>query len=720
MELTVKPLQDDEIRSGLATVDLAAMSSLDLTSGEHVRLEGPEGTVRATVWPGGAGDDDEAVVRLSDDQRHSLGVGVDDAVRLRPAPVPEAEALLIGVPARLELTDDLARTIRSHVADCIVEPGDTVATPVGTAAGPERVTVRIVGTKPDSPVSVTRSTALKIRTYDDDSGEQGPTYDDVGGLDDVLGRLRELVELPLCDASPFDVLGVDPPTGVLLHGPPGTGKTLLAEAVANETAGLSFVHLSGPEVVSRYYGDSEDRLRTVFEEARADAPAVIFVDEIDAIAPDRAAASGDVERRIVAQLLTLMDGVDAADDVVVVAATNRPDAVDPALRRGGRFDRELAVPVPDTEGRREILATQVRDVPLGPAVDLDEYAARTHGYVGADLATLVREAAMAAVDRTGAGPGGDRADGTSAPRVTDADLGAALDETEPSVLRESTVEAPGVGWDDVGGLDRAKATLREAVEWPLAHPEVVERAGIDPGGGVLLYGPPGTGKTMLAGAAASESDCNLLSVAGPELLSKWVGESERRVRDLFERARATAPTIVLFDEVDALASGRGGDAGSDVGDRVVGQLLTELDGVEPLDGVVVVATTNRPELVDDALRRPGRLDREVRVGPPDAAARREIFEGHAAASPVADDVDFAALAAETDGYVGADVAAVCRRAATLATREHLAGGDDLVVEASHFERALDAVPPSTGDGPPERHDPSGSGQRSRRDGPGFQ
>jgi len=706
MRLTVKRLREENVREGLAAIDLATMSQLGVLSGEHVEVDGTDGTVRPRVWP--AYDDESRVIRVGETQRRTLGVDLDGTVEVEPATVSDAEALLVGVPTGNDLTESFARTIRDHLIDCVVEPGDTLRTPVDLDAGTRRISVRIYGTNPDAPVTVNDETALKVRTYDSDESEANgdTTYADVGGLDDALARVRELVELQVRDPSPFDRLGVDPPTGILLHGPPGTGKTLLAEAVANETPGVSLHSLSGPEVVSRYYGESEQRLRDVFERARESSPAVLFVDELDAIAPARDEATGDVERRIVTQLLTLMDGVDSGDDVVVVGATNRREAIDPALRRGGRFDREVAVPIPDRDDRLDVLRTHTREMPLADDVDLAACADETHGFVGADLASLTREATMRAVDRAGDeidAVGSDQSTGTAVARelsVCDADFQAALAAVDPSALREASVDVPDASWSEVGGLADVKRSLREAVEWPLAYPDVLDAAGLESGQGVLLYGPPGTGKTLLARVVASESDCNLLSVDGPELLSKWVGESERRVRELFERARNTAPTVVLFDEIDAIAAERNRSTGSDVGDRVVGQLLTELDGIERMEDVVVVATTNRPDLVDDALCRPGRLDREIHVPPPDCDARREILSIHAADSPIAPDVDFDYLARETEGYVGADIAAVCRHAATLATRAYIGadGEGSVTVTVAHFEAALDAVDPSVEDG----------------------
>ena len=766
MELTVKPLREENVGNGLAALDIAAMSRMDLLSGEFVEVTSEETTILPRVWPGYPEDEGRGIVRLDADLRDSLSVRVGDVVSVSGTdPVP-AEALLVGVEEPFASLTSFQHSLVEDLQDCVLVGGCTVSTTYDGAPDRSAIPVAVAASRPEGVVRVTSETDVEVRAYahagedggadeqgdatnegesaadgtpaEDDGGTAGgerearsdggettvqspqessavrrqhpeTTYADVGGLDEALSRVRELVELPFQRPDLFDDLGVDPPSGLLLHGPPGTGKTLLARAVANEVD-ASFVSLAAPEVMSRYYGESEEYLREVFEEAQSNAPAVVFIDEVDAITPERSEAAGDVERRVVAQLLTLMDGLDQTDRVVVVGATNRPDAIDPALRRGGRFDREVEVGIPDRDGRREVLNVHTRDVPLGDGVDLDAIAARTHGFVGADLAGVVQEAAMQALQRANA----ERRNGAvrSAPPVTSADFEGALADADPAALRDMRVEVPEVEWADVGGLDGAKRTLREAVEWPLQHPNVLERAGLSGGTGVLLYGPPGTGKTMLGRAVATESECNLLSIQGPELLSKWVGESESRVSDVFQRARDNAPAIVLFDEIDAIAGARDESTGSDVGERVVGQLLAELDGVGDMEDVFVVATTNRPDAIDGALLRPGRLDRQVHVPVPDATARSEIFRVQTEDVPLARDVDLGALAARTDGYVGADVEAVCREASALATRSYLedVDADDprdveaLVVTRSDFESATDTVDPSVTEDVRERYE----------------
>ncbi|MCF2240820.1 CDC48 family AAA ATPase, partial [Halobacterium salinarum] len=523
-----------------------------------------------------------------------------------------------------------------------------------------------------------------------------------------LEQVREMIELPMRHPELFGTLGIEPPKGVLLHGPPGTGKTLIAKAVANEID-AHFQTISGPEIMSKYYGESEEQLRDVFEEAEENAPAIVFIDELDSIAPKREDVSGDVERRVVAQLLSLMDGLEERGQLTVIGTTNRVDAVDPALRRPGRFDREIEIGVPDHDGREKILQIHTRGMPLGDGVDLDRYAENTQGFVGADLENLVKESAMHALRRIRPDLDLDEeeipADILDSIEVTENDFKEALRGIEPSALREVFVEVPDVTWDHVGGLDDAKERLQETVQWPLEHADAYEQVALEPAKGVLLYGPPGTGKTLLAKAVANEANSNFISIKGPELFNKYVGESERGVREVFSKARENAPTVVFFDEIDAIASERGQGVGdSNVGERVVSQLLTELDGLEELEDIVVIATTNRPDLIDDALLRPGRLDRHVAVDEPDEAARREIFEIHTEDKPLAEDVDVDELVERTDGYVGADIEAVCREAATVAVREYVratasaesANVDEIELSIEHFEQALEEVDSNAG------------------------
>jgi transitional endoplasmic reticulum ATPase len=707
-------------------------------SGETVLIDGPRGTV-AKVWPGG----DSGVVRIDADTRRNAGLTVGDTVTVRPIEVADADdvTLALAVPDSIDRRD-LADLLKQDLLDRPVRAGETVRL---DRVGP----VTVAATEPDGTVRVTGSTDVGVvaetgsgstgRTASTGTGSGGSgsgstarsssgsgsgsgsggggppdtgtgvstgsggqafdvTYEDIGGLDDELEQVRETIELPLSEPELFRRLGVDPPRGVLLYGPPGTGKTLIAKAVANEVDAY-FVTISGPEIVSKYKGDSEEKLREKFEEASRNAPAIVFIDEIDSIAGSRD-DDADMENRVVAQLLTLMDGIGTSEEVIVVGATNRVDTIDPALRRGGRFDREIEIGVPGEDGRREILDVHTRGMPLADDVDLDRLAERTHGFVGADIRSLVTEAAMSALRRYR-----DQRDRgqTTELLVTGQDVAAAMGAVEPSAMREYVVETPHTSFEDVGGLGEAKRTLRETVEWPLAYENLFTATNTSPPTGVLLYGPPGTGKTLLARALAGESDVNFIHVAGPELIDKYVGESEKAVRELFERARQTAPTIVFFDEIDALA-GRRGD-GHEVGERVVSQLLTELDGLQDNPNLVVLGATNRRDSLDEALLRPGRLEEHVEVPLPDEDARRAILEVHSEGKPYDEDVDLEALAAETEGYSGAELEALVRTASMLAIRE-FAGelgpatanerAGDIRIGADQFQQARERVDRSAG------------------------
>jgi transitional endoplasmic reticulum ATPase len=519
------------------------------------------------------------------------------------------------------------------------------------------------------------------------------SYEDIGGLKEEVKKVREMIEIPLKRPELFEKLGIAPPKGVLMHGPPGTGKTLLAKAVASESD-AHFIAINGPEIMSKYVGGSEENLREYFEEAEENSPSIIFIDELDAIAPKREETNGEVERRTVAQLLTLMDGLKSRGQVVVIGATNRPDSLDPALRRPGRFDREIEIGVPDTEERKEVLEIHTRNMPLAEDVDLDKIASTTHGFVGADLESLCKEAAMRVVRRILPEIQNDE----EIPKevlekivVTGDDFKSAQKEIQPSALREVLVQIPDIKWDDIGGLEDVKQELKEAIEWPLKHPETFQRLGIRPPKGTLLYGIPGTGKTLLAKAVASESEANFISVKGPELLSKWVGESEKGVREVFRKAKQAAPTVIFFDEIDAIASTRSGnDTDSGVTKRVVNQLLTEMDGLEELEDVAIIAATNRPDILDAGLMRPGRFDRHIQVKEPDEEARLAIFKVHTKDMPLAEDVNLKKLAKNTEGYVGADIESVCREAAMLTLRNNLEASE---IPNKYFKEAIDKVKP---------------------------
>jgi transitional endoplasmic reticulum ATPase len=682
--LRVEGARKRDAGRGIARLPGHVQSALGILSGDPVIIEGENLTV-AKVWPDG---DDEDIVRIDADTRASAGVNIGETVQVRKASVEDAISVTLQ-PAD-DHADETASTggIRQQLVDRLVRTGKRIRVQ-GYGA------YVVTETQPSGSVRVTRNTNVTVdrgvadvesTAADASDAEEaettGATYEDIGGLDDELDLVREMIELPLSEPELFTRLGIDPPKGVLMYGPPGTGKTLIARAVANEVDAY-FDTISGPEIVSKYKGESEERLREAFEEAADNAPAILFVDEIDSIAGARD-DDADMENRVVAQLLTLMDGLDERDEVVVIGATNRVDSVDPALRRGGRFDREIEIGVPDETGRREILDVHTREMPLADDVDLDRIAARTHGFVGADVASLVREAGMSALRR-----------GPEELRVERQDFETAMASVDPSAMREYVAESPTQTFDDVGGLDDTKERLREAVEWPLSYGPLFEAAATEPPSGVLLYGPPGTGKTLLARAIAGESGVNFVSVAGPEILDRYVGESEGAIRDLFERARQTAPSIVFLDEIDAIASQRGD--GHEVTERVVSQLLTEMDAAADHPSLVVIAATNRKDALDPALLRPGRLERHIEVPDPDEAARREILDVHAREKPLADDVDLDALAEETAGYSGAELESVLREASLRAIREVADGiepeqaadrADDVLVERRHVEAAL--------------------------------
>ena len=672
-------------------IDIQTMKELGLRPGDVVEIEGKRKIV-AIVWPGLPEDNGRAVIRMDGILRKSAGVNVGDKVVVRKAEVQPAVKVKLAPMSQSSVHDESFRKyIKRRLIGIPVVERDIIQVPVLGQGMPFTVVV----TKPRGPVIITEKTTIEVLNKPL-SPSQVPRvfYEDIGGLSNVIEKVRELIELPLRHPELFARLGIEPPKGVLLYGPPGTGKTLLAKAVATESDAY-FIAINGPEIMSKFYGESEQRLREIFKEAEENAPSIIFIDEIDAIAPKRDEVAGEVERRVVAQLLALMDGLSSRGQVVVIAATNRPNALDPALRRPGRFDREIEVPLPDKQGRLEILQIHTRHMPLADDVDLEMLAEITKGYTGADLAALVREAAMHALRRYL--PEIDIEEERIPVEVLEKmvvkmeDFMAAFREITPSGLREIQVEIPEVHWDDIGGLHEAKQELRETVEWPLKYPHAFARLGIKPPRGILLFGPPGTGKTLLAKAVATESGANFIAVRGPEVLSKWVGESEKMIREIFRKARQYSPAVVFFDEIDAIASVRGTEIGSRVGERIVSQLLTEIDGISDLSDVVVIAATNRPDIIDPALLRPGRLEKLIYVPPPDLEGRIEILRIHTRNVPLAEDVDLEELARRTEGYTGADLAALVREAAMHALRESL---DAKYVAMKHFEEALMKVKPS--------------------------
>ena len=710
MDATVEPLRTALSARGLAVVPEGHAADLSAEEGAYVSVTPDHDRFAVVALRTAALDDpDEPVVGLDEYVRSRLGVEPGEEVSVQPAATASAREASLRLPKAVSIHGDVEATLHERLLDRVLETGVplTVALPGGESE--THVPVYPETVDPDGPAVVTEETSLRITdptvvpspADGARAGEPTASYEDVGGLDAELRAVRELVELPLHHPGLFDRLGIDAPTGVLLYGPPGTGKTLLAEAIGAEVD-ATFLPVDASRLAGAPDGSA---VEAVFERAREAAPALVFLDELDAVAPDRGGRRARAsDARLVAQLLTELDALEA-ESVVVLAATNRRDAIDEALRRPGRFDREVEIGVPAEPGREEILEIHTRETPLGDRVDLAEYAAHTHGFVGADLEALVTEAALAAIDRLYDDiDDADRAlamvEAGAAEGLTVgvADLDQGLTAVEPSGLRAHAVDVPTVGWDDVGGLEPVKARLRESVQWPLDHPGAYRSLGIEPAGGVLLYGPPGTGKTLLAKALANEAGCNFLSVKGPELLDRWVGSSEESIRELFSVARAHAPTVVCFDEIDALAPARdGGAGGSNVTERVVAQLLTELDGVDELERVFVVGTTNRPDLLDDALTRPGRLDYALEVPLPDPPARREILEIHTADQPLADDVDLDWLVAESEGHSGAELAAVCREAALVSLRAAAPDGalsaavDSLAIDRAAFEGALEAV-----------------------------
>ena len=702
MKLRVSdPLQPHDVGRGIVRVDPRVMEELGLVPGDVVEIVGTKPTV-ARVMRGPPEDAGKGIIRMDSTLRKNAGVSVGDHVEIRKVEAKEARSVDLVYDIKEIPPDYVESLVREYFSENYpVREGDVLRIGIFDRI----LNMQVVSVRPRAEaVLITPNTEIRAK-----AGEIGAagrfvprvTYDDIGGLKEEIRKVREMVELPLKHPELFEHLGIEPPKGILFYGPPGTGKTLLAKAVANEVD-AHFISINGPEIMSKWYGESEKRLREIFQEAREKAPSIIFIDEIDSIAPKREEVTGEVERRVVAQLLALMDGLEERGKVIVIGATNRPDALDPALRRPGRFDREIEFRVPDEAARKEILQIHTRRVPLAEDVDLDALAKVTHGYVGADLAALVKEAAMKALRRVL--PEVEKHEGRLPPevlkkiKVTMQDFVEALKEVRPSIMREVLVEKPNVRWEDIGGLEDVKRELREVVEWPLKHRDVYQHMGAKIPKGILLYGPPGTGKTLLAKAVATESEANFISVRGPEILSKWVGESEKAIREIFRKARQAAPAIVFFDEIDAIAPRRGTDVSSSgVMDRLVSQLLTEMDGLLPLHNVVVIAATNRPDILDPALLRPGRFDRFLYVPPPDKPAREQILKIHTRNMPLADDVDLSKLAEMTEGYTGADLASLCNEAALLAIREVIEGKvkdyRKAKVHMRHFEEAMKRIRP---------------------------
>jgi transitional endoplasmic reticulum ATPase len=695
--LKVAEAEHRDIGRFIVRIDAVSMEKLAVRTGDIIQIKGKRMTA-AIAWPAYQGDKGREIIRMDGRIRRNASVSLSEKVtvaRANEEPARNVTLAPTSVPIRPE--PRFEEFVKRKLLNCPVSAQDTVFIPILGRAIPFKVTA----TKPAGTVVVQHSTILAIaeKPTGETAGASQVTYEEIGGLAEPIQRIREMVELPMRHPEIFKRLGIDPPRGLILHGPPGTGKTLLAKAVASESE-ANFTHINGPEIMSKFYGESEQKLRKIFEDAEENAPSIIFIDELDAIAPKREEVQGEVERRVVAQLLATMDGLKSRGQVVVIGATNRLNALDPALRRPGRFDREIEIGVPTEAGRLEVLHIHSRGMPLTTEgdnrVDLQDLARVTHGFVGADLQALCREAAMKALRRYL--PHINLAEEEIPQEVLDQlevnseDFAGALREVQPSAVREVFIEIPNVRWEEIGGLAAEKQELIEVVEWPLKRPDAFRRMGINPPKGVLIFGPPGCGKTLLARAVATESEANFISVKGPELLSKWVGESEKAIREIFRKARTAAPAIIFFDEIDAIAPTRGLNAGdSHVTERVISQLLTEMDGLETTKDLLVLAATNRPDLIDTALLRTGRFDRFVYVGAPDDLGREEIFKIYTAGMPLEPDVDIKKLVELTPYFVGGDIEALCREAGMRALRENM---DADKVSWKNFEDALKSIHPS--------------------------
>ena len=685
LSLKVLEAYTRDVGRGVARIDYDSMDSLSASTGDVIEIRGKRRTV-AKCLPLYPSDEGKGIVRVDGLVRNNAGVAIGDTVIVRKIKAVPAEKVIVAPLEAIPPIDE--RYLADALESVPLIKGDNVMVPYFGG----RLTFQVIGVTPASDaVLITQKTIFHIAEKGETlRGVPQVTYEDIGGLKEEIQKVREMIELPLRHPEIFEKLGIEAPKGVLLYGPPGTGKTLLAKAVANES-NAHFISISGPEIMSKFYGESEARLREIFKEAKEKAPSIIFIDEIDSIAPKREEVTGEVERRVVSQLLSLMDGLEARGKVIVIAATNRPNAIDPALRRPGRFDREIEIKVPDKRGRLEILQIHTRNMPLDTDVEQDRVAAVTHGFVGADLEYLCKEAAMKCLRRLL--PELNLEDEKLSPEVlnklivTMADFENAVKEVMPSAMREVYLESPDVPWSSIGGLEEVKRELQEAVEWPLRYPELYTKLGHSMPKGLLMHGPSGTGKTLLAKAVATESEANFISVRGPELLSKWVGESERGIREIFRRARQAAPCVVFFDEIDSVAPTRGMGGDSMVTERVVSQLLTELDGIQALSGVVVLAATNRADIIDPALLRPGRFDKIVFVPMPDKLARQKILEIHSKDKPLGPDVNLVRVAELTEGFSGADASSVANTAVSLVLHEYLAKYPTPEEAAKHVSEA---------------------------------
>ena len=692
-QLRVGDAKQRDVGHGKVRIDNETMRILLVTAGDFVEIRGKKATT-AVVWPAYTEDQGQDIARMDGLLRRNAGVALNEYVYVKKADVKEAQSIIFSpTDVRLNIDDEFVNFVKRRFMDMPFVEGDTAMLSIFGSAVPLIAT----RTKPKGPVRITENTAIQVLAEPAPERKGIPivTYEDIGGLHGQIQRIREMVELPLRHPELFQRLGIDPPRGVFLYGPPGCGKTLLAKAVATESD-ANFYVISGPEIMSKFYGESEARLREIFQKAQETSPSIIFIDEMDAIAPKREEVTGEVERRVVAQLLSLMDGMASRENLIVIGATNRPNAIDPALRRPGRFDREIEIGVPDKRGRLETLQIHTRNMPVFSDVDFKKLSETTHGYTGADVAALCREAAMKCLRRHL--PELNLEEERIPPNVLEKmevrmeDFTAAYHDVTPTAMREVYIEIPTVHWTEVGGLDQVKAELVEAVEWPIKNAEMYQRMGIKPPKGILLYGPPGCGKTMLARAIATESEANFISIKGPEVFSKWVGESEKAIREVFRKGRSAAPAIIFFDEIDAIAPRRGmGYTDSGSTERVISQLLTELDGIEALENVVVIGASNRPDIVDPAILRPGRFDRLIFVPAPDAKTIRQILKIQTSTMPLSPDVNLDEVARSGTGHSGADIEAICREAALNALRR-----DDKAKEVTliDFKDAIAKIRPS--------------------------
>ena len=702
--LKIHEIQQQHVGKGRAIIDPKIIEEQNWSVGQILELTYNKKTY-VKLWPASPEEYGAGTIKIDGITRQNIGAGLDDKISIKSVEAANAEQITLSPTEKIS-TDGLQEYMIYNYLNHVFSNGDSIS--LNTQMG-NKVQFVVTNTKPTKPVIVTENTIFKLGslTKTVDSSVPRITYDELGGLKNEVQKIREMVELPMRHPELFDKIGVEAPKGVLLYGPPGTGKTLLAKAVAGET-NAHFISLSGPEIMGKHYGESEERIREIFSQAEENSPSIIFIDEIDSIAPKRDEVSGELEKRIVSQLLTLMDGMKSRGKVVVIAATNRPDSIDPALRRPGRFDREIEIGIPDNDGRLDILSIHTRGMPINEKVNLKQISKTTHGFVGADLEILSKEAAMRSLRRIL--PEIDLEEDKISSEIlqkieiTNDDFKEALKEVRPSALREVQVQIPDVNWDDVGGLDELKDELREAVEWPIKHKEAYDYVDVEAPKGVLLHGPPGTGKTLIAKALAKMTESNFISIKGPELLSKWVGESEKGVREIFRKARQAAPCIIFLDEVDALVPRRGtGSSDSHVTENIVSQILTEIDGLEELHNVLIIGATNRLDIVDEAILRPGRFDRIIEVGNPDSKGRKNIFEIHTKKKPLANNIDLKKLVEVTDGFSGAEIAAITNRAAIVALKRYVSGKSQNIKEIKITQQdlidAVDKVKPQKKEAP---------------------